>query len=143
MKRIAGCVVVALTVAAIRVSAHHSFALFDMQKNVTFKGTVIEYRWSNPHVHVTMKIEPRQGVDPQTVGTWDLEAAGGTSIVARQGWTRATYKPGDHVKVVAHPMKDGVTKGASLFYAIMPDGKRLFHDIARPKGENGASASIQ
>jgi hypothetical protein len=40
-------------------------------------------------------------------------------------------------------MKDGVTKGASLFYAVMPDGKRLFHDIARPKGESGASAGAQ
>jgi hypothetical protein len=38
-------------------------------------------------------------------------------------------------------MKDG-SKGASLFYAVMPDGKRLYHDIARPKTE-GASASAQ
>ena len=31
-------------------------------------------------------------------------------------------------------MKDG-SKGISLFYMIMPDGKRMYHDIARPKGE--------
>jgi hypothetical protein len=51
------------------------------------------------------------------------------------GWTRATLKAGDHAKLIAHPMKDGTTKGASLFYAVMPDGKRMYHDIARPKGE--------
>ena len=38
-------------------------------------------------------------------------------------------------------MKDGATKGASLFYVVMPDGKRLYHDIARPKGEGRASGS--
>jgi len=31
-------------------------------------------------------------------------------------------------------MKDG-SKGSSLFYVILPDDKRLYHDIARPKGE--------
>ena len=39
-------------------------------------------------------------------------------------------------------MKDGVTKGASLFYAQLPDGKRLYHDIARPKTE-GTTASAK
>ena len=61
--------------------------------------------------------------------------------MGRQGWTRATFKVGDRVKLVAHPMKDG-TKGASLFYAQLPDGKRLYHDIARPKTE-GTTASTQ
>ena len=78
--------------------------------------------------------------DAATVGTWDVEG-GATNIMGRQGWTRATFKAGDHIKVVAHPMKDGTTKGASLFYAIMPDGKRLYHDIARPKGEGSVPAS--
>ena len=32
------------------------------------------------------------------------------------------------------PMKDG-SKGISLFYAIRPDGSRLYHDIARPKDD--------
>ena len=38
----------------------------------------------------------------------------------------------DHAVIVAHPLKDGSIKGASIFYAIMPDGKRLYGDIARP-----------
>jgi len=36
--------------------------------------------------------------------------------------------------LVGHPMKDG-SKGISLFYAIRPDGTRLYHDIARPKDD--------
>ena len=123
--------ILALTGAS--VAAHHSFAMFEMDKDVTYTGVVTEYRWLNPHVHITIDIKPGQGVDPAHVGLWDVEG-GSTNIMGRQGWTRATFKPGDPIKLVGHPMKDG-SKGISLFYAIMPDGKRLYHDIARPKGE--------
>jgi hypothetical protein len=44
--------------------------------------------------------------------------------MVRQGWGRTTYKPGDPITVIAHPMKNG-SKGALLFYAIK-DGKRLY-----------------
>ena len=47
----------------------------------------------------------------------------------------AVIREGDDITLVAHPLKDG-SKGASLFYVILPDGKRLYHDIARPKGES-------
>ena len=119
--------------AAVPVFAHHSFAIFAMDKNVTYKGKVVEYRWLNPHSHVTIKVDPGPGVDSDTVGTWDLEG-GSTNIMGRQGWNKATFKAGDEITAVAHPLKDG-SKGASLFYVIMPDGRRLYHDIARPKGE--------
>jgi len=124
---------------AVPLLAHHSFAMFELTKDVSYEGTVVEYRWENPHTHIIVKVDPGSG-DPATVGTWDVEG-GSTNIMGRQGWTRVTFKAGDHVKVVAHPMKDG-TKGASLFYAVMPDGKRLYHDIARPKAE-GTTASVQ
>jgi hypothetical protein len=127
-------VAVASTIAG-RVYAHHSFAMFDMEKDVTYTGEVIDYKWVNPHVHITVDVKPGPKIDPATVGTWDVEG-GSTNIMGRQGWTRVTFKPGDPITLVGHPMKDG-SKGISLFYAIMPDGKRLYHDIARPKGEDG------
>ena len=116
-------------------AAHHSFAMFDMDTDVTYKGVVTEYKWTNPHVHITMEIKTEPGIDPATVGTWDVEG-GSMNIMGRQGWTRATFKPGDPITLVGHPMKDG-SKGISLFYVIKPDGTRLYHDIARPKGEGG------
>ena len=42
-----------------------------------------------------------------------------------EGWSPMTYKPGDPITVVAHPKKNG-SKGALLFYAIKPDGTRLY-----------------
>jgi len=69
-------------------------------------------------------------VDPDTVGIWDIEGAS-PAIMQRQGWTRASYKIGDPITLVAHPMLDGA-KGASLFYVILPSGERMYQDIARP-----------
>ena len=42
--------------AAVPAFAHHSFAIFSMDKNVTYKGKVVEYRWLNPHSHITIKV---------------------------------------------------------------------------------------
>ena len=132
----AGLALLALVAMGSSLQAHHSFAMFEMDKDVTYVGTVMEYRWINPHTHIVLKIDAGPGVDPATVGTWDVEG-GSTNIMGRQGWTRATYKPGDKMTMVGHPMRDG-SKGISLFYAIK-DGKKMFHDIARPKGEGSGA----
>ena len=123
----------AMAVTTVPISAHHSFAMFDMEKNVNYSGVVTDWKWQNPHVHFTVLARNAAGVAPETVGTWDVEG-GSINIMARQGWTRASYKPGDPVGLVGHPMKDG-SKGISLFYAIRADGTRLYHDIARPKDD--------
>ena len=122
--------VMGAALAAASLSAHHSFSMFHMDKDVEYSGVVTEWKWQNPHVHFTMLVKPGAGVPAETVGTWDVEG-GSINIMGRQGWTRASYKAGDPVKLVGHPMKDGA-KGISLFYAIRPDGTRLYHDIARP-----------
>ena len=119
--------------AATAAYAHHSFAMFDMSKNVTYQGVVLEYNWENPHTHIIVKVPP--GQPQETEGTWDVEG-GAVNIMSKQGWTKTTFKAGDPITVVGHPMKDG-SRGASLFYVVMPDGKRLYHDIARP-GSNGS-----
>jgi len=125
-----GLAVIGLALASVSVAAHHSFAMFEMDKNVEYKGVISEWKWQNPHVHFIIDIANAPGVDPQMVGRWDVEG-GSINIMSRQGWTRTSYKVGDPIRLVGHPMKDG-SKGISLFYAIRPDGTRLYHDIARP-----------
>jgi hypothetical protein len=129
--RVSAFVVAGVVAAAVAVSAHHSFSMFDMEKDVEYAGVVTEWKWQNPHVHFTMHVKAGASVRAETVGTWDVEG-GSVNIMGRQGWTRSSYKPGDPIKLVGHPMRDG-SKGISLFYAIKADGTRLYHDIARPK----------
>jgi hypothetical protein len=128
-----GLALAGLALASASVAAHHSFAMFEMDKNVEYRGVVKEWKWQNPHVHFTLAVTKQPGIDPATVGVWDVEG-GSVNIMTRQGWTRASYKAGDPITLVGHPMKDG-SKGISLFYAIRPDGTRLYHDIARPKDD--------
>jgi hypothetical protein len=116
------------------LSAHHSFNMFAMDVDETYTGVVERYDWRNPHVHIIIRIDPGEGVDPGDVGRWDVEG-GSTVIMGRQGWNRATYRPGDPITLVGHPLKNG-EKGISLFYAVKEDGTRLYHDIARPEDDH-------
>jgi hypothetical protein len=125
---------VALAIAPAAAFAHHSFAMFDRAKMYTWTGTVEEFNWTNPHVHMTVNVPAGAG-DPATVGRWDIEGAS-PNIMARQGWTRNTFKVGDHITVVGHPLKDG-GKGGSLYYALDKNGKKLFHDVNRSGGPAG------
>ena len=60
---------VTILAAAAPVWSHHSFSMFDMTKDVPYKGTVVEYKWVNPHVHVTLQVDGESG-DASTAGTW-------------------------------------------------------------------------
>ena len=113
----------AMLAAARPTLAHHSRAMFDMTKNVTYRGVVKEYRWQNPHSHIVITVGSDE-TDPSTVGTWDVEASS-ISLMVSRGWNRMTYKPGDLITVVAHPSRNG-SKVVLLFYAIKADGTRLY-----------------
>jgi hypothetical protein len=110
--------------------AHHSFAAFDMEKEVSLEGIVASYVLTNPHAHLTVKVPPGAKNAAQT-GTWDIEGAA-ANIMRRQGWNAQSFKRGDRIKLVGHPLKSG-DKGISLFYVIRADGSHLYQDIARPK----------
>ena len=47
---------------AVPALAHHSFSMFSMDKNVTYKGKVVEFEWVNPHSHLVIKVDPAPGM---------------------------------------------------------------------------------
>lgn len=124
----------ALGAAALPVAAHHSFAMFDSGHQVTWTGTVLEFRWVNPHTFVIIDV-PRTREHPELAGRWSIEGAS-PNIMSRQGWRRNTFGPGDAITIVGYPMRDG-SKGGSLYYAIGPNGQRLYHDVNRDGGPAG------
>jgi len=84
----------------VRAYAHHSFAAtYFEDKKVTVEGDLVQFLYRNPHsfVHVEVK-------DPKTneVVRWAVEWGAGGQL-GRQGVTRETPKPGDHVVVVGNP----------------------------------------
>lgn len=130
MKRLASILLAAFLVA-VPLLAHHSFAMFEMDRDVSYTGTITEVKWQNPHTHFMLRVDPGPGIPPGDVGMWDVEGAA-IAIMSRQGWSRTTLKPGDKVTLVGHPLRSG-EKGMSLFYLVKPDGSHLYTDIARPK----------
>ena len=125
-------VAIGIALAAAPTLAHHSRAMFDMGKNMTYRGIVEEYRWQNPHSHIVVRVAAG-AADRSTVGTWTVEASD-ISIMTSGGWTPRTYKAGDPITVVAHPNTDG-SSIVLLFYAIKADGTRLYRAAHRYEGE--------
>ena len=125
-------VAVVIALAAAPSLAHHSRAMFDMGKNITYRGVVEEYRWQNPHSHIVVRVGAG-AADRSTVGTWTVEASAIT-VMTSSGWTPRTYKSGDPITVVAHPNMDG-SNVVLLFYAIKADGTRLYRAAHRYDGE--------
>ena len=121
-----------IALAAAPMLAHHSRAMFDVGKNITYRGIVEEYRWQNPHTHIVVRVGAG-AADRSTVGIWTVEASA-IGVMTSGGWTPRTYRFGDPITVVAHPNKAGSSL-VLLFYAIKPDGTRLYRAAHRYDGE--------
>ena len=108
------------------VTAHHSFAPFDMAKERTVTGTVKSIEWTNPHTWVWLDVPNDQGA----VETWGFEGMS-PNYLARRGWTRTTLKPGDKISVVFRPLRDG-SKGGMFVSTKLSDGRMLTMAGASP-----------
>jgi hypothetical protein len=99
--------------------AHHSFAMFDRDKQITLEGEVKEFQWTNPHIFIQIMVKNEQGV----VEEWSVEGPS-PNMLYRRGWTHESFKPGDRVVLTVNPLKDG-RRGANFVFARFPDGRTL------------------
>lgn len=96
--------------------AHHTYSMFDQTKEVVLTGVVREFQWTNPHTWVELDVTSPDGA----VQGWSLEG-GSINSIKRQGWSRTSLKPGDKVKVLINPLRDG-KKGGALVGIVFADG---------------------
>ena len=94
---LAGCALVAMTVP---VAAHHSAAAFDGQKKTSVTGRVVEYRYMNPHIYLTLEIAKEDG----TKQRMEVEA-GAASVLNALGFTKDKLKVGDIVTIAGSPSR--------------------------------------
>jgi hypothetical protein len=111
-------VAAATLLGAVQLGAHHGGAAFDQGKTVTFKGTVTEMTFTNPHVLVYWDVT-RDG----TTEKWSGWLTAPTKL-ARAGWTKATLKPGDQIEVAGIPHKGG-SHILQIRKLVAPDGTNL------------------
>ena len=123
MRKISGalCALGLLLSAAAPADAHHSFAMFDMSKNIMLTGTVKEFRWSMPHVWIHLVIVGPDG----KASNWSGECHS-PNIIARKGWKSNSLSPGDKIVVQMHPMRDGSAAG-SVISVKLPNGQVLMN----------------
>ena len=53
-------VILTLVSAVMPLSAHHSWPV-SLDRLVTVKGTVIEFKWANPHPMMTLEVQANDG----------------------------------------------------------------------------------
>jgi Family of unknown function (DUF6152) len=99
--------------------AHHSYSMFALDQSVTIKGTVKEFRWTNPHAWILMMVPDAQGKPEQ----WSIQM-GSPGSLTRRGWNSKTIASGDNVSMTLHPVKDG-THGGEYTSITLPSGKVL------------------
>ena len=98
--------VVALLLGQVPMLAHHGAATFDTEGEITIKGTVTEWVWSNPHSILRLEVKAADG----TVKTWSVATAN-IADLSKRGWSRRLFKPGDEVTVLIQPAKSGEPVG--------------------------------
>jgi hypothetical protein len=82
--------------------AHHSFAVYDFETQVTFEGVVDTLSFRNPHITMTLTRVLPNG-EKETINFVEGAPA---NMVARDGLLPDMIKPGTAVTVVGSPRKD-------------------------------------
>jgi hypothetical protein len=113
---------IAATLTASSALAHHSHAMFDLDKQVTLTGTVKEFDWNNPHCWIQVLVPDPKDPNAPTV-EWGVEMGAPIQLI-RHGWKPSSLKPGDKITVVVNPLRDG-RPGGQIISAIGPDGKPI------------------
>ena len=115
-----------LLVASGLAAAHHGTGgFYDEKVKVKVEGVVKEFHWRNPHSGLFVVAKDKSGKEI----TYALEM-GSPNSLARAGYTRRTFKPGDHVVVEIRPSHVNPTAGELISSDVWVNGKRVSSSVA-------------
>jgi len=104
--------------AVMPLLAHHSFAMYDREHQVTLTGTVTRFEWTNPHAYIELDVSDASGIKH-----YSIECAS-PNVLTRVGWKFNDLKAGDKVTLLVNPLKNGKA-GGMLEKATFSDGRSL------------------
>ena len=84
-------------------SGHHGWAAFESKSPVTFKGTVTDFHFVNPHSVVDFEVKDDQG----QIQNWQGELTSAARL-ASKGWTATSLEPGNEVTITGYRAQSGV-----------------------------------
>jgi hypothetical protein len=99
MLTVTAAALVGMITYAAPAFAHHSFAAtYFEDKTTTVEGDLVQFLFRNPHSFVHVEGRDAQGNPVRYAIEW-----GAGLQLSRQGVTRETLKPGDHVIITGNP----------------------------------------
>lgn len=110
------------------VFAHHSMSMYDHEHDTSFKATILQFDWINPHTQITFTAPDANGNPVK----WVAEGPGPNRL-ANHGWTKDTLKAADEVTIVGNVNKDG-SPTMGFKKVILANGQEL---EARPRSYFG------
>jgi hypothetical protein len=116
-----------LAIAGIDLSAHHSFAVFDMSAEKTITGVVSKFEWTNPHTFIFVDVTNDKGATE----TWAIEGMS-PNYLGRRGWSKNSVKPGEKITVSVRPLKEGKPGGMFIRAQV---GDRVLMPTGAPTDE--------
>jgi Family of unknown function (DUF6152) len=132
---IAGLAVLAGLSLSNSARAHHGSAVWG-QTQVTLKGTVVSYVWSNPHVLLIWNTTDASG----KVVRWTGEVASPESMMADDGWNKETFKPGEELVLIVRQAKSGAPNTV-IDHIEKPDGTVVMR-YSRQAGSGSFAAPL-
>ena len=100
--------VLGLAVVAPSVAGHHSTnAMYDESRTVEVTGTVVQWRFVNPHPYLVVEMTTNGKTEK-----WDLSFGGSAvSHLKRQGYTAESFKVGEVIIARGQPATSETTRG--------------------------------
>jgi DNA/RNA endonuclease YhcR with UshA esterase domain len=96
-----------LLMVGTQTQAHHAVAgVYDLNKEITLEGQLTKLNFVNPHASMHVAVPNADG----TVTEWVLTTAS-IQTLTRQGLNKTSIKPGESLKIVALPARNGNPAG--------------------------------
>jgi hypothetical protein len=107
--------VLALGFLAVPALSHHSFAMYDQTKVVTFTGVVTRFVTQPNHAEIHFVPLAKDGKPMRDAAgkfvPWGIEMSG-AAAVANEGITVSSFAPGTIFSVNLNPLRDGKNFGS-------------------------------